>query len=186
MRAGKTPNKLPLKERLKEAFWVTLFIILLPVIIVYLLLWGIWHSLCGLWLRFAVRIKWLPEGKNMLFVYSDSPNWKEYIESNILPRISDKAVVANWSERSKWDWTNKPLELRIFRHWTGVYRYIHGRGKKEKWYGRDFNPVAITFAPWWRVRVFRFWKAFKDHKHGKDKKLRELEHQLYRTLKLEK
>ena len=118
----------------------------------------------------------------MLFVYSNSPNWKEYIEDNILPKISEKAIVVNWSERNEWDWEDKALELRIFQHWTGLSRYFQ-KGKK-KWDGREFNPIAITFVPWCRVKVFRFWKPFKDYKHGKDKKLKELESKLYKTLSI--
>jgi hypothetical protein len=183
MKNNKVRNKLTLKERLIDDFCAILFIILIPLILVILLLYCIWNFICGFWLKLLVRKHWHPQGKNMLFVYSNSPNWKEYIEENILTKISGNAVIINWSERSKWDWTNKPLELRIFNHWTGVFRYIHTGSGRNKWDGREFNPIAITFVPWWRVKVVRFWQAFKDYKHGKDKKLKELENQLFEILK---
>jgi len=117
----------------------------------------------------------------MLFVYSNSPNWKEYIEANILPRISSYAVVINWSERSKWEWEKKPLEFKVFQHWTGVRRYFFKA--KKKWDGREFNPVAIIFVPWWRRTVLRFWQAFKDFKHGNKKSLTNLESRFFEIIK---
>ena len=175
-------NKLPLKDRLIDNFFAIIFVILLPLWIVLALLFGIWYLIYSLWLGFLVKLKWYPEGKNLLFVYSNSPNWKEYIENNILTKLSGKAVIVNWSERSKWNWGNKPLELKIFRHWTGVNRYFL-KGKK-KWDGEEFNPAAITFIPWWKPKILRFWKAFKDHKHGKEKRVKDLENQLFKILNL--
>lgn len=116
----------------------------------------------------------------MLFVYSDSPNWKEYIESNILPKISSHSIIINWSERDNWNWTRKPLELKIFKEWSGIQKYFFK--DKKKWDGREFNPIAITFIPWWKRKVFRFWQPFKDFKHGKEKTLKDLESKLFRIL----
>ena len=183
MKDKRAKNKLTFKERLKAGLSTILLIILIPLILVILLLHCIWHFICGLWLKLLVKKHWYPQGKNMLFVYSNSPNWKEYIEENLLSKISKNAVIINWSERSEWDWTKKPLELRVFRHWTGVYSYIQMSCGKKRWDGREFNPLAITFVPWWRVEVFRFWQAFKDYKHGKDKHLKELESRLFDILK---
>ena len=184
MKNDSAKKKLPFKERLKEIFFVTLFIILIPLILVLLIIYGIGYLMYSLWLGLLVKLRWYPQGKNVLFVYSNSPNWKEYIENNILNRISDEAVIINWSERNEWNWKSRCLELKIFKHWTRVTRYSH-KGKK-KWDGREFNPVAITFAPWWKAKVFRFWKAFKNYKHGKDQKLKELESKLFKTLNIEK
>lgn len=161
---------------------IILFIIFLPLIIPLGLLYYIWNRIYGFWLKLLVKRCWYPKGKRLLFVYSNSPNWKEYIENNILNFISKKAVVINWSERSEWNWKYKKLELKIFKHWTGLYRYFQ-KGKK-KWYGRDFNPIAIIFIPWRKVTVIRFWQAFKDFKHGKDKKLKDLEKQLFSILEI--
>jgi hypothetical protein len=107
------------------------------------------------WLIFRVRREWYPQGKRLLFVYSDSPNWKAYIEQNILPRFSDEAMVMNWSERSRWEW-GRSLALRVFEHWAGVKRYFW-QGRTE-WEGSEFCPIAIVFMPGHRPRVIPFWK----------------------------
>ena len=172
------PNK---QGSLKEFFLVLGIIPLIPLLLGIGIISGIWWIICGTWLGFLVRLRWYPQGKYMLFVYSNSPNWKEYIEANILPRISSYAVVINWSERSKWEWEKKPLEFKVFQHWTGVRRYFF-KGKK-KWDGREFNPIAIIFVPWWRRKVLRFWQAFKDFKHGKKKSLTNLEAQFFEIIK---
>ena len=100
--------------------------------------------------------------RNVLLVYSESPNWKSYIEENLLPRIAARAVILNWSERSKWR-DDDPWETELLRHWGG---------------SREFNPLALVFEPTGRVRTFRFFEAFRDHKHGKSTKLKQLEREL--------
>jgi hypothetical protein len=112
----------------------------------------------------------------MLFVYSDSPNWKEYIENSLLPKVRDSAVVLNWSQRSSWDIKRKPLEVKVFQHWTSV-SILTSEGRR-RWAGEDFNPAAIVFMPGGKVEVLRFWKAFKDNKHGKPESLEKLEKEL--------
>ena len=156
-----------------KTFFITIFVtfiflLLAPVIIVLLLS----YFLRGKWLGFQVRQKWFPKRKFLLFVYSDSPSWKEYIEQNIIPKISSKATIINWSERSQWEWKGT-LELKVFRHWTGVSQYFD-RGRK-KWNGKEFCPAAVVFNPWWKPKVIRFWQAFKDFKHGKDFGLKKCE-----------
>jgi hypothetical protein len=93
-----------------------MFIVFVPLIPILLLLIPFiltYEFLRGLWLGFMVKQKWYPQKKYLLFVYSNSPNWKEYIETNILPVIADYAIVINWSERSHWDWKKKPFELKV-------------------------------------------------------------------------
>ena len=99
--------------------------------------------------RFAAR--WSAEGKVGVLVYSNSPNWGEYIEARWLPHLADRMVVLNWSERQGWPRT-APLEARIHARWAG-------RG--------DYNPVAIVFPPSGDVEVVRFRKPFRDWKHGR-------------------
>ena len=119
------------------------------------------------WLGYLVRRRWYPQGKYLLFVYSDSRMWKPYIETEILPRVGEKAVVMNWSERSEWNHKENSLAMQVFGHWGGAKR---------------FNPVAITFLPWWKPVVFRFWYAFKQLQHGKDKALKALEAELFKLV----
>jgi len=128
-----------------------------------------------------VKINWIDKGKNALFVYSNSPNWKDYIEENILPKISQKSHVLNWSERSQWDWNKKSLELRVFKNWAGVERYTVKEFKRKiRWSGEEYNPIAIIFEPWQKPKVLKFWKPFKDFKHGNEKSLKEMEDELFK------
>jgi hypothetical protein len=158
-----------------------LFILAIPllvVLIIGLLLYG-WFQDIRLGLR--VRKDWLSRGKSVLFVYSDSPNFKGYVESNILPKIGERAMILNWSERSRLKW-DETLEARVFWHSTGVRRYFE-KGKK-KWAGEDYCPLAIVFTPWWSPKVIRFWQAFKEFKHGKDAGLKQCEKRLFELLEL--
>lgn len=174
-------NKQPSWKRISEGIYlVLLLIIVIPLSPIVLLIFGLYQIVMGTWLGLMVKLQWYPKGKYMLFVYSNSPNWKEYIEINILPKISAQAVVINWSERSQWEWDKKSLELKVFQHWTGVHRYFE-KGKR-KWSGEAFNPIAIVFIPWWKREVLCFWEPFKTFKHGKEKPLKELEASLFRSL----
>ena len=109
------------------------------------------------------RRQHVPAGRFLVFVYSDSPNWKEYIETRILPRIGAHAVLLNWSRRSEWR-SRKPFEVKIFERWGGQ---------------REFNPLAIVIPPKGRVEVIRFWQAFRDAKHGKRSLLEKQEERLF-------
>jgi len=101
-------------------------------------------------------------GTNTVFVTSDSPNWNEYIQDNIIDRIRAGAIVLNWSEHAHWKRFSLPV--RIFFHFAG---------------STEFNPIAIVFRPFHRTRVFRFWQPFKDHKHGKVEPLKEMEKEFF-------
>jgi hypothetical protein len=136
--------------------YVALFPFLLP------------HIIKDIALRFKFRKAAISQGKFILFVYSDSPHWKSYIERNILPQIQDHAVILNWSERNQWDTTSWPV--RVFKHWGGR---------------KDFNPLAVVFCSLTQVRVIRFYPAFLDFKHGKEALLRQAESQLLDLANLE-
>jgi hypothetical protein len=147
-----------------------IIIALSPLLIALLALW----TLRAIWLSLLVRVMWYPHGKYLVLAYSNSPNWQQYIENDILPKLDRHCRIVNWSERSKWRWWSKPLEVKVFQHWTGAQSLFS--------YQREYIPVAITFMPWWRPRVFRFWKAFKDFKHGKMNKLKDLEREIFKLL----
>lgn len=93
---------------------------------------------------------WLPKGKDILYVSSESPVWGQYMASEILPLVSDRAIALNWSERAKW--SNWSFRVRVFKCFAGY---------------RNFNPVVIVFRPLRRAKVFRFYEAFRDWKHGR-------------------
>ncbi len=114
------------------------------------------------------RAAWSIHGRDLLLVYSESPNWQRYVEESWLPRWGHRAVVLNWSERNTW---GRSAEVALFRRFAGE---------------REFNPLGIVVpATGSRVHVVRFWRAFRDHKHGKDRLLREAEAELERLLQQE-
>ena len=155
------------RTRLKKTLWLVL---LTPVLLLVTVL-----GVAFLVVRFPfVKIyeQWLKHqfwqrhgkfGRFVLFVYSDSPNWKDYVEENILPRIESHVITLNWSKRGEWQKTN-PFEAKVFNHWAGR---------------KNFNPMAILFPREGKVKKVRFWQAFRDLKHGKDKLLKESEKNLF-------
>ena len=102
-------------------------------------------------------------GKDLLLVYTSSPNWEPYIAANWLPKWEARAVVLN---RSK-PWSRAQLEAVIWRAYAGF---------------TEHTPTAIVVPSRGPARVFRFWRAFRDYKHGKDEKLRGIEAELQRAL----
>ena len=158
---------------------IPLIIIAIPFILVIWAGFGLSSFVKGKILCLIVKLKWISRGKNTLFVYSNSPNWQNYIEKNIIPKIKDKAVIINWSKRKDWNKSNK-LELQIFKQWSGANIYST-KGKKE-WVGREYNPIAIVFEPWSKPKIFKFWQPFKDFKHGKKEPLKKLEKEFFKNL----
>jgi hypothetical protein len=124
------------------------------------------NFLYKLWFRFRFWLRYRSCGKFILFVYSDSPIWKEYIEANILPRIGRHAVTLNWSERKRWTAEN-PFEQKVFQSWAGY---------------KEYNPVAIILRPKGKVKVIRFLQAFRDYKHGKEDRLKKAEQDLFKEV----
>lgn len=112
------------------------------------------------------RAKWRKDGKFILFVYSNSPNWQTHVEERILPMIEPHAVVLNWSERKRLK-VEAPLEFNAFRLWAG---------------DREFNPIAIVVPERGRARRIRFWQPFRDLKHGKPGALQAAEERLRRAV----
>jgi hypothetical protein len=100
-------------------------------------------------LLLVVWVTWCPRRKYAIVVYSNSPVWREYFETNVVPQLGDRAVVLNWSERKRWPPT---LSVFLFRSFSG---------------SREFNPIAIVFEPWVWPRRFRFYRAFRSFKHGR-------------------
>ena len=101
-----------------------------------------------------------------MLVTSNSPNWQAYVEANILPRLGDRAVVLNWSERQRWP-SVAPWEGRFFRRFAG---------------DREFNPAALVHRPDGKIEVIRFHRAFLDFKHGDDAALRAAESALFESV----
>ncbi len=148
----------PLARRVWQAAIIVLLLpVLVPLIVLALTFWLL-HRVT---LYLLVWTLWLPKGKNMLFVYSDSPIWKEYMTQQVLPLVEERAVVLNWSERTTW------------RRWSLAVRVLRSFGGE-----REFNPMVIMFRPLRRARIFRFWSAFRDWKHGKPEPAEQLRNDL--------
>lgn len=141
-------------SREKEAFArrlrkAALVVLLLPFVLPLALVTVAFSLLYSGTLYLLVWLVWLPKGKDLLFVCSDSPTWREYMTTEILPLVERRAVVLNWSERSKWrQWS---LGVAVFRGFGG---------------SRDFNPLVVLFRPLHRATTFRFWRPFQDWKRG--------------------
>ena len=156
-------RKEPLSRRLWNAALVVLLLpIILPLALITLALYLPYRAaLCML-----VWILWLPTGKDVLFVYSDSPIWHEYMTTQILPLVRERAVVLNWSERGKWTrWWS--FRVHVF-HCFGGYR--------------EFNPLVVLFRPFRGARTFRFWLPFKDWKRGYKEPVVRLRQELFAVL----
>jgi hypothetical protein len=131
----------------------TVFLIF-PLGVAFIAAWVV----ASLALHLALLVAWLPRGRRLLFVYSDSPRWKPYLDEHVVPRLPASAVVLNWSERARWSPFN--LGVWLFRMWSGP---------------REYNPVAIVVRPLRSPRVYRFFGAFEELKRGRPERLREVE-----------
>src|SRR5688572_13185008 len=81
---------------------VVLIIAILPLIVVLAVLVVIFRLIMTIGLYILVWTMWCTRGKDILFVYSDSPIWHDYIEQQIIPQIEARAVILNWSDRRHW------------------------------------------------------------------------------------
>lgn len=121
--------------------------------------------------RFGLKVRfWLRhgrKGKRILFVYSDSSNWKDYIETNILPRIEAHAIILNWSKRREWG-SRLKFETNLFDQWAGP---------------GEFVPVAILFSPIGKAKTFRLWQLSGNPKQGKFRLSKEAEQAFLDTVK---
>jgi hypothetical protein len=137
--------------------------ILLPLVLFVLTLYWV-HQIA---LHVLVWLLWLPRGKDVLFVYSNSPIWREYMTTQVLPLLNDRAIVLNWSDRKQWS------------RWSFAAHVFRTVGR-----GTDFNPIVAVFRPLRRARVFRFWSAFKYWKHGDTEPVEQLRKDLLDVLQV--
>ncbi len=121
---------------------------LLPLILVVALLALVLFIVTSISLHVIIWSWWCLRGRNILFVYSNSPIWHDHVEQHIVPHLGERAVVLNWSERKRW---RISLARIVFHHFGG---------------DRQFNPLGLVFRPFRCTRTFRFWQPFQDFKHG--------------------
>src|SRR5215470_3709096 len=149
----------------RKVLSVTLIIFILPVVLPLAVV-GLLLSVLNTTVVYLLLWTWrLPNGKDVLYVSSDSPIWKEYMENEILPLVAKRAVVLSWSDRSRWPkWSFTVRVFRTFGH------------------GRNFNPMVVLFRPLCRAKTFRFLPAFQEWKHGNRTKVEELRRSLKQAL----
>ena len=153
-----TREKKPLgKKLLTLAAFVPVVLIVLPLLLLVLSL----YSLHRLALYLLIWCLWIPRGTDALFIYSDSPIWRDYMINKILPLVESRAVVLNWSERKSW--SNRSFAVHVFRSFSGR---------------REFNPMVVFFRPLRRPKYFRFWSAFKGWKDGNTAEVNSLRNDL--------
>lgn len=139
--------------------------ILVPLIIFFLLALAIVVPLSYLLVYGSIWSSWLTRGKDILFIYSDSPIWRDYMLSEILPLVENRAVILNWSERNSWNrWSLRVLAFKLFA------------GQKA------FNPLIVIFRPFRSAQKFRFWPAFHEWKQGNKRAVEELKQEVTRAL----
>src|SRR5437879_1211425 len=110
-------------DKSRTPWWIwPLTILLLPLVIIGLILWLVGSLL----LLSVVWLTWCTRGRYALVVYSNSPVWQAYFETQVLPELRGRAAVLNWSERKRWEIS---LPAVLFRTFGGV---------------REFNPIAIV------------------------------------------
>lgn len=137
-----------------------LVLILLPLLPLVAAAWIAWSIV----LHVALCACWLPRGKDVLVVYSDSPHWQADFEQRILPALGQRTVVLNWSQRRQW---KRSLATLAFRHFGGHV---------------DFNPLVVVLRPLRRGRVFRLHRAYLDKAHGNPESLNGLTAKLLEVL----
>ena len=157
-----TRQKQSFLRRLRQ---VALILVLLPFVLPLALFALASHIFYRALLYLLVWALWLPKGQDVLLVYSDSPTWHEYMTTQVLPLVQDRAVVLNWSERKKWSrWS---LPVAVFHHFGGA---------------GDFNPLVVLFKPLRIANTYRFWSAFKDWKRGYKEPVERLTQELVASL----
>ena len=141
-------------------------IVLSPAILLIAVIVLVLFILTSICLHIVVWTLWCARGRDILFVYSDSPIWHDYIEQRLLPPIHGRAVVLNWSQRKRW---RVSLARVAFHHFGGY---------------REFNPLAVVFRPFRRTRKFRFWQPFRDWKHGRTATLHKMEKDFFALIQV--
>jgi hypothetical protein len=155
-------DKQSLTHRIAAA---ALIVVLLPIIIPFAAVVLVLYWLHRMALYGLIWLLWLPRGKDVLLVYSDSPIWHDYMTTQVIPLVQDRAVILNWSERHKWStWS---FSVHVFRSFGG---------------NNEFCPMVGVFQPFRRARLFRFWSPFKELKRGDKEPVTRLRLELLQSL----
>lgn len=145
-----------IKDFLFLAILIVLAVWLSPLILIGILIYLLYRirkSYLRKKLLEEIKRKWFLQGKYVFFLYSDSKKWKEYFETELIPKIENKAVIRNWSTRLQDGWTND-MEGRILK----LYKPLG-----------YFYPIAIVFLPNDEIKTFQFYTPYVSMvKSGKD------------------
>jgi hypothetical protein len=147
--------------------WIAIGALLIGFLLGMTVLKSLGPMVLEVWLKVRFWIRHGRKGRVVLFIYSDSSNWRDYIETKILPRLEGSALILNWSKRREWE-SSMRFETRLLDQWTG-------RG--------EFTPTAILFPRLGKVKVFRLWQLPGNPKEGKGKASKEAEQSLFAALK---
>jgi hypothetical protein len=109
-----------------------------------------------------VWIEWTKQGKDVLVIEFNSSHSREWM-SRLLPVLSNRAVLINWSDREKW----KRSALT-----TQLFSIFGPHGMPEQFTAHSL-PAAIVFRTLRRPKVFTFGERSKD-RDGKIDELRAL------------
>jgi hypothetical protein len=112
-----------------------------------------------------VKLEWGARGVRCLLVHSNSAAWHDHIAEHWIPRLGDRAVLFNWSERAA---RRGSLETSVFRHFCGERR--------------NFNPAVVVFRGLGQPQVFRFYYAFLEVRAGRPRYLEEQERRMFEAL----
>jgi hypothetical protein len=154
----------PQARRGAKWWQVVVIIPFLPFLLVLVVIALTCFAVASVCLHATIWTWWCLRGRDILFVYSDSPMWHDYIEERILPQLGERAIVLNWSQRKRW---RISIARLAFHHFAGY---------------RQFNPLAVVFRPFRKSLTFRFWQPFKDFKHGHPEALRQMESEFLESI----
>jgi hypothetical protein len=153
----------------KTKWWqIAVVIPFIPLLIFVAAIALVLHLITTILLHITIWSLWCVRGRSILFVYSDSPIWHDYITYKILPYIERQSVILNWSQRKHWRLSLKKIAFYHF----GTYR--------------KFNPLAVVFRPFRRTRIFRFWQPFRDFKHGHPDALQKMEREFFELISVQR
>lgn len=127
---------------------IGLLLVLIPVGVCRLLL-------VRLRLRWLIATEWRPKGIRYLVAYSDSEQWKDYFERDVLPALGASVFTINLS-REGGGARRADLGWRLYRH-VGVRR--------------DRYPVVCRVTRRGGWEVIRFYQAFLAAQKGRNEAL---------------
>jgi hypothetical protein len=86
-----------MSTKIATKWWhVAAIIPLLPLLIAFAVIAMVAFAVSSVCMHVTVWTWWCLRGRDILFVYSDSPIWHDYVEQHILPYLGERAVVLNW------------------------------------------------------------------------------------------